>query len=104
MGLFTPFIYTNKKGKKFWLHSRQRGKAILYYFSKDPVGALKSLPSGYEVVENPLTGMPFLKKKESKGFFERLFGFSKTKERENKKPEKAEEGESEKKSEEVSTT
>lgn len=68
MGLFSPFVYTAKNGKKFWLHVREKGKQKLYYFSKDPTGALRDLPKGYEVVENPVTGMPFLKKKEAKGF------------------------------------
>jgi hypothetical protein len=104
MGLFTPYIYTNKKGKKFWLHSKQRGKAILYYFSKNPTGALKNLPSGFEVVENPSTGMPFLKKKEGKGFFDKLFGFPKIKKEESKESEKPEEKKVEEKPEEVSTT
>jgi len=63
MGLFGPYIYENKKKKKFWLHVRKKGKAILYYFSKDPRGSINSLPKGYTVVENPMTGFPFLKKK-----------------------------------------
>lgn len=74
MGLFTPFIYKNKRGQKFWLHAKQRGRAILYYFSKDPIGSLNSLPKGFEVVENPVTGMPFLKRKTSKGFLTGIFG------------------------------
>jgi hypothetical protein len=61
---------------------KERGKVKLYYFSKDPVGALNDLPRGYEVVENPVTGMPFLKKKEGGSLFG-LFG---------KKPQKKPEG------------
>jgi hypothetical protein len=72
MGLFGPYVYKNKHGQKFWLHMKERGKAKLYYFSKDPIGALNNLPRGYEVVENPITGVPFLKKK-SGGFFFSLF-------------------------------
>ncbi|MGC8812215.1 MAG: hypothetical protein ACP5O8_01350 [Candidatus Aenigmatarchaeota archaeon] len=72
MGLFSPFVYTAKNGKKFWLHVREKGKQKLYYFSKDPTGALRDLPKGYEVVENPVTGMPFLKRKEAKGFLSGL--------------------------------
>lgn len=34
----------------------------IYYFSKDPKGSI-DLPAGYKVVENPKTGLPFLKKK-----------------------------------------
>jgi hypothetical protein len=63
MGLFSPYVYKSKSGKKFWLHVKEKGKVKLYYFSKDPAGALNSLPSGFEVVENPKTGMPMLKKK-----------------------------------------
>lgn len=69
MGLFGPFVYKTKKGQKFWLHMKEKGRAKLYYFSKDPTGALNSLPRGYEVVENPKTGLPFLKKKIAGGFF-----------------------------------
>jgi len=82
MGLFSPYVYKNKHGQKFWLHMKERGKVKLYYFSKDPVGALNDLPRGYEVVENPVTGMPFLKKKEGGSLFG-LFG---------KKPQKKPEG------------
>ncbi len=63
MGIFGPYIYENKKGKKFWLHMKKKGKATLYFFSKDPRGALHSLPKGFTVVENPKTGLPFLKRK-----------------------------------------
>ena len=63
MGLFGPFIYKNKKGKRFWLHMRKKGKSTLYFFSKDPRGAINSLPRGFTVVENPKTGLPFVKRK-----------------------------------------
>ena len=63
MGLLSPFIYKNKYENKFWLHMRKKGKATLYFFSKDPRGSINSLPKGYMVVENPITGFPFLKKK-----------------------------------------
>ncbi len=92
MGLFTPFIYTSKKtGKKFWLHMKKRGNATLYYFSKDPTNALKSLPPGFEVVENPTTGMPFLRKKKSKGFLAGIFGRAEKKPEEEKKEEEKKE-------------
>ncbi|MEM7821821.1 MAG: hypothetical protein QXX38_03370 [Candidatus Aenigmatarchaeota archaeon] len=45
-----------------------KGKSRIYYFSKDPTEAIFNLPPGYEVVENPKTGMPFLRKK-APGFF-----------------------------------
>ncbi len=52
------FSYINKKGQTYYLH--KRGK--LYYFSKDPFRAVE-LPAGRIVKENPLTGLPILKKK-----------------------------------------
>jgi len=42
MSLFGPYEYINKKKQKFWLHMKERGKRTLYYFSKDPNGALNS--------------------------------------------------------------
>ncbi len=93
MGLFTPYIYKNKKGKKYWLHVKEyRGKK-LYYFSQEPVGAIKSLPPGFEVIENPKTGLPFLKRKTGGGFFGKLFGTKKpkTEEKVEKPEEKTEE-------------
>jgi hypothetical protein len=66
MGLFSPFVYKNKKGDKFWLHSKQRSKVTIYYFSRERKGALWNLPKGYEVFENPITGFPFLRKKKKK--------------------------------------
>ncbi len=71
MGLFGPFVYENRKKEKYWLHSKQRGKITLYFFSKNPIGALPSIPKGFEVVENKRSGMPYLRRKKS-GFF--LFG------------------------------
>lgn len=65
MGLFGPFVYKNKKKKNFWLHLRIRGKTKLYYFSNNPKDALGSLPKGFEVFEDPESGLPFLKKKNS---------------------------------------
>jgi hypothetical protein len=41
----------------------KRGKVTLYFFSKDPRGAINSLPRGFTVIENPKTGMPLVKKK-----------------------------------------
>jgi len=63
MGLIEPYVYKTKNGKKFWLHMKKRGKATLYYFSKDPVGALFNIPKGYEVTKNPRQELPMLKKK-----------------------------------------
>jgi hypothetical protein len=69
MGLFGPFEYKAKSGQKFWLHKKEKGKAKLFYFSKEREGALNGVPGGYEVVENPVTGLPFLKKKATAGLF-----------------------------------
>lgn len=64
MGLFGTFVYKSKKRKKnFWLHMRIKGKSKLYYFSEDPKGAISSLPPGFEVFEDPRSGLPFLKRK-----------------------------------------
>ena len=62
MGFFGPYIYENKAKKKYFLHATKRGKSTLYYFSKDQRGAINSLPGGHKVVENPMTGFPFVKK------------------------------------------
>ena len=51
------YSHINKKGQKYFLH--QRGK--LYFFSKDPSNSI-SLPSGMGVVENPITGLPLVKR------------------------------------------
>lgn len=69
MGLFGPFEYKTKSKQKFYLHMKIRGKAKLFYFSKEPVEALSGIPAGYEVVENPKTSLPFLKKKIPMGLF-----------------------------------
>jgi len=74
MGIFGPYVYKAKNGKKYYLHMKTRGRAIIYYFSTDPADALWDLPPGYEVVENPKTGLPFLKKKEFSGFGFGIFG------------------------------
>ncbi len=59
-----PYVYVNKKGQKYYLHSRigAAGQKI-YFFSRNPEGAEESLPPGYRVVENPRTGLPMLTKK-----------------------------------------
>jgi hypothetical protein len=62
MGLFSDFVYKSKKGQKFWLHVKERKGVSLYFFSKEPKNALSDVPPGFEVQENPITGMPYLKK------------------------------------------
>ena len=62
------FSYTNKKGDKYYLHSKDvtlRGgrKQTIYFFAREiRDGALDKVPAGYEVVETERTGMPVLKK------------------------------------------
>jgi hypothetical protein len=70
VGLFGPYVYKSKKGVKWYLHFKEKGKRKLYFFSKDEAGALWSLPPGFEVIENLKTGLPMLKRK-SGGFFGR---------------------------------
>jgi hypothetical protein len=52
------FEYTNSKGIKYYLHQKGR----LFFFSKNTEGALDSLPVGFQIMENPKTGIPILKK------------------------------------------
>jgi len=80
MGLLSPYVYETNEKKKFWLHMKRKGKVTLFYFSKDPVGALFNIPKGFIVVENTKTGFPFLKKGGGG-----IFGaFKKTKSKEEK--------------------
>ena len=71
MSLFGPYIYKNSDGKKFFLHLSQNGDRKLYFFSKDPRGALNSLPPGYEVFENEDSGLPMLRKSTG-GFLDKI--------------------------------
>lgn len=52
------YSHKNSRGVMYYLHSR--GK--LMFFSKDPAGAI-DLPANLEVMENPRTGLPMVKKK-----------------------------------------
>ena len=55
------FCYKNKKGEKWWLHVKiGKNNVPIYYFSKNPLGAVPK-PPDYIVVESK-TGMPMLKK------------------------------------------
>jgi hypothetical protein len=53
------YEHKNSKGKTYFLHSR--GK--LFFFSKEQAESI-DLPAGYDVVENPTTGLPMIKKKQ----------------------------------------
>ena len=59
---------SKRSGKTYHLHSKQvtlRGghKQTIYYFAGSAGSdAIDNLPGGYQVVENPRTGLPLLKK------------------------------------------
>ena len=57
---------------------KERGKRTLYYFSKDPNGALNSLPKGFEAFENEKSGLPMIRRKTS-SFFSKGKGISEEK-------------------------
>lgn len=61
------FSMTNKKGVKYWLHSKpvtlKNGlRRTIFFFSKTEAGAV-DVPVGYEPVE-ARTGLPVLKRAE----------------------------------------
>jgi hypothetical protein len=62
------FSFTNKKGVKYYLHSKKvnlKGgrEQVIYYFARDiRPGAQDAVPAGYKVIETAKTGMPILKK------------------------------------------
>lgn len=61
-------VKSKKSGKTYFLHGRRQqlkgGREVTLYFFAGEVkeGALDALPGGYEVSENPSTGLPLLKK------------------------------------------
>ena len=63
-----PYRYENSRGQTYYLHGkevtlRNDRKQQIYYFARAPKAweALDALPPGRAVVENPRTGLPFLK-------------------------------------------
>ena len=63
-----PYRYENRKGQAYYLHGKevtlQNGrKQRIYYFARAAKAgeALDALPPGTQIVENPRTGLPFLK-------------------------------------------
>lgn len=63
------YQHTNKKGQTYYLHQKQvklrNGREqTIYYFGREEKKdeALNSVPKGYQVDENPRTGLPYLKK------------------------------------------
>jgi hypothetical protein len=63
-------VSSKKSGKTYHLHRRRQvlkgGQEVtIYYFAGNPRDeAIDSMPDGYEVWENEITGLPFLKKKD----------------------------------------
>ena len=58
---------SKKTGETYFLHSKEvtlRGgrKQVIFYFARDERPNACELPDGYEVLENPRTGLPMLKK------------------------------------------
>lgn len=63
-----PYRHTNSRGQTYYLHGKevtlQNGrKQQIFYFAREAKAgeALEALPAGKEVIENPRTGLPFLK-------------------------------------------
>lgn len=63
------YEYTNAKGQKYYLNNREvtlkgSGKQqTIYFFSKNPTDtSIEEVPTDYEVIENPRTGLPVLRK------------------------------------------
>ena len=57
------YQHTNSRGQTYWLHMRKgKGGATLFFFSKDSSESI-DLPEAFNVVENPRTGLPLVKKK-----------------------------------------
>ena len=63
-----PYRYENSRGQTYYLHGKEvtlqnDRKQQIFYFAREPKAgeALDALPPGREVIENPRTGLPFLK-------------------------------------------
>jgi hypothetical protein len=63
-----PYSYKNSREQTYYLHGKevtlQNGRTQqIYYFARAPKAgeALDALPAGRAIVENPRTGLPFLK-------------------------------------------
>lgn len=61
------YTYINTKGTMYYLNTQEvdnfDGKRrSIYYFSKDQRPTACGLPEGRMIVENPKTGLPFLRK------------------------------------------
>ena len=67
-----PYSYKNSQGQTYYLHGKevtlQGGrKQKIHYFAREakPGDVMDALPDGHLVVENPRTGLPFLKRGEA---------------------------------------
>ena len=61
-------VVSQKSGKTYYLHSRDvtlrggREQTIYFFAQTEKEGVMDELPAGYQVSENPRTGLPLLKK------------------------------------------
>lgn len=60
-------VQSKKSGTTYYLHSKEvtlRGgrQQRIYYFGKEEKEGACDMPDGYEVMENPKTGLPMLRK------------------------------------------
>ena len=59
---------TNRRHETYFLHARDielrnHHSQRIYFFAKsEKSGAIDAVPDGYEIVENPRTGLPVLRK------------------------------------------
>lgn len=62
------YTHENSKGQTYYLHQRDvtlkggRVQRIFFFAREVKDGAIDDMPNGYQVVENPRTGLPILKK------------------------------------------
>ena len=63
-----PYSYENSRGQTYYLHGKEvtlqnDRKQQIFYFAREPKAGetLDALPPGRAVIENPRTGLPFLK-------------------------------------------
>jgi hypothetical protein len=63
-----PYRYQNSKGQTYYLHGKEvtlqnDRKQQIFYFAREakPGEALDAVPAGKAIIENPRTGLPFLK-------------------------------------------
>ncbi len=64
-----PYTHRNTRGQVYYLHGKdvtlQNGRRQrIYYFAREPKRgeAIDASPPGHHIVENPRTGLPYLKR------------------------------------------